>query len=119
MTARAIFFPSSLRIVKKEDFDAVYASSACSMVKGVSVHTKPNALDHSRLGLSISKQAGNAVVRNSLKRKIREAFRQLQHSLPIGYDIVVTMHQDNKMTKSQFEQLLASTLEEHEQKWKK
>lgn len=119
MTVRAIFFPRSLRIVKKADFDAVYASPDCKKSRGMSVHAKPNALDYSRLGLSISKQAGNAVVRNSMKRKIREAFRHLQHSLPMGYDIVVTMHQDNKMTTNQFEQLLASTLEEYEQKWKK
>ncbi len=42
----------------------------------------------SRLGLSVSKRVGNAVCRNTLRRRIRAAFRTNKDKLPVGYDIV-------------------------------
>lgn len=42
-----------------------------------------------RLGLSVSRKVGNAVVRNRWKRLIREAFRRQKLDLPTGLDLVV------------------------------
>lgn len=56
----------------------------------LTVFVHANGLDHPRLGLSVGKRVGSAVRRNAVKRRIREAFRLLQHELPAGFDLVVT-----------------------------
>ena len=48
-----------------------------------------NDLPNARLGLSVSRKVGNAVVRNRWKRVIREAFRLSRSQLPEGIDLVV------------------------------
>jgi ribonuclease P protein component len=42
-----------------------------------------------RLGLSVSKKVGGAVVRNRIKRLLREAFQECTPRLPHRYDYVV------------------------------
>jgi ribonuclease P protein component len=49
----------------------------------------PNGLPYPRLGLSVSKRLGGAVVRNRWKRLLREAFRQIRPELPVGIDLIV------------------------------
>jgi ribonuclease P protein component len=46
----------------------------------------PNGLETSRYGLSVSKRVGKAVVRNRVKRRLREAVRQI--SIKTGWDII-------------------------------
>jgi ribonuclease P protein component len=43
----------------------------------------------SRLGVTVSKRVGNSVIRNRIKRRIREWFRCARRELPRGSDIVV------------------------------
>jgi len=42
-----------------------------------------------RLGLAVGKSVGNAVVRNRVKRCLREIFRRHKALLPAGYDLCV------------------------------
>ena len=77
------------RLLDQCDFDRVfdegqYASDPWLVVKGVR-----NGLEQTRLGLSVSRRVGNAVVRNRWKRLIREAFRLQRDQLPVGLDLVV------------------------------
>ena len=49
----------------------------------------PNELPFCRLGLAVSRKVGNAVVRNRIKRRLREIFRKQLKDLPLRYDFVV------------------------------
>ena len=48
----------------------------------------PTSEPRSRLGMAVSKRMGNAVVRNRIKRCLRETFRQHKALLPSACDVV-------------------------------
>ncbi|RMF45045.1 MAG: ribonuclease P protein component [Planctomycetota bacterium] len=81
-------FPRSLRLVRRRDFQAVFASKCVVSDPTLVVHALRRA-GPTRIGISVSRKAGNAVVRNRWKRLIREAFRRNRHRLPSGLDCVI------------------------------
>ncbi len=87
-------FPKSDRVVKQTDFDRVHASRAFAADQYLVLKGVPNQRAFSRLGLSISRRVGNAVVRNRWKRTLREAFRRHRAQLPSGWDWVVRPRKD-------------------------
>jgi len=86
MTAR---FRNEDRVRKQSDFDRVYGARLFAADEVLVVNGASNALAHARLGLSVSKRVGNAVMRNRWKRLIREAFRLSLEQIPTGVDLVV------------------------------
>lgn len=80
-----------MRLSKAREFDAVHAARTRKTCGPLVVGAIPNGLKHSRLGLSIGRRLGPAVVRARLKRLIREAFRLEQAQLPKGFDFVVSV----------------------------
>jgi ribonuclease P protein component len=74
---------------KPEEFQAVYDRRRSSADGTLIVYAKENGLPHSRLGLSVSKKFGGAVVRNRIRRLMREAYRLTKDEMPSGYDLVL------------------------------
>lgn len=81
-------FPKTVRLRKSAEFEAVYGVRQSAGDNLLVVHGRYNGLAHARLGLTVSRRVGNAVVRNRWKRSLREAFRQVRHRLP-ALDLVV------------------------------
>ncbi|WP_419882582.1 ribonuclease P protein component [Peribacillus sp. B-H-3] len=79
-----------LRIKKNDEFQDVFkkGESFGNRQFVVYVLEKPNQ-DHFRIGLSVSKKIGNAVVRNQIKRYIRQSFLELIENIGIGKDYVI------------------------------
>ncbi len=86
-------FPAQYRLRHAREFQQVYRHRQSVADSCLVVYARPNELNYSRLGLSVSRRVGNAVVRNRWKRWIRESFRQQNHQLPSGLDLVVIPRQ--------------------------
>ena len=48
-----------------------------------------NGLPYNRTGFLASKKVGNSVVRNRAKRLMKESYRNIEGSLPEGYDFII------------------------------
>jgi ribonuclease P protein component len=89
MSEPSLRFPQKLRLKTPEQFQAIYNLKKSASDNRLLVFVGWNELQHPRLGVSVSKKVGNAVVRNRFKRLFREAFRLSQHQLPSGIDLIV------------------------------
>ena len=86
---RPFGFPQHARVRRQGDFDRVYQRNVYAADHTLVVQGCENDLAVCRLGLSMSRRVGNAVVRNRWKRLVREAFRLQQEKMPAGLDLVV------------------------------
>lgn len=91
MTGRPLEFPRKLRLLKADQYRAVYQRGGRAHAGPLQVRASANGLDHGRLGLAIGlKAAGGAVARNRMRRQVRESFRRHQRQLA-GLDVVVSV----------------------------
>jgi ribonuclease P protein component len=72
------------------------------------VFFRVNQLPQSRFGFSIKKALGGAVVRNRMRRRVREIVRCHRLEIPVGWDIVI--HPKNKVASAPFAALAADLL---------
>lgn len=71
------------------EFRRIYAKGRSGVSPYLVVYARPNRRDHNRLGVTVSTKLGHAVVRNRVRRRIREIFRLNQSMLAQGYDMIV------------------------------
>jgi len=80
------------RLSRSRDFDVVYRRGTSTSTRYLALHWFPREEDEdgpSRLGLAVPRSVGPAVVRNRLKRLLREAWRSLLDEVPPGHDYVL------------------------------
>ena len=81
------------RLSRSGDFDRVYREGNSRGNRFLVLYSFPRGEDEpdapARLGLSVGRKLGRAVVRNRVKRAIRQAFWDLDEHLPAGHDYVI------------------------------
>ena len=77
-----------LRLRRRKEFDAVFRQGRTWANELVVLRSLPNQLDYNRYGFVTSKRLGKALVRNLVRRRLREGVR----SLPLrpGWDVVIS-----------------------------
>ena len=76
------------RLRRNEDFQRARQEGRSWASPWVVLVAVPNALDHSRFGFAVGKRLGKAVVRNRVKRRLREAVRVQRSGIAPGWDLV-------------------------------
>lgn len=73
-------------LTKSAQFELVYDQGSSWVSRAVIMKTRPNGLGLSRYGFTVSRRVGKAVVRNRVKRLLREILRQTR--LQPGWDLI-------------------------------
>ncbi len=105
MTGRATF-ACSQRLTLDREYRAAFGAKLRKARHPLVVFGCPNRLGRPRLGLSVGRRVGPAVVRNRVKRMIREAFRLNQADLPVGYDLLVSVRPHKPLPLREYERVL-------------
>jgi ribonuclease P protein component len=71
----------------KAQFEQVYGKGRSWAAEEIVVRALPNGLGATRYGLTVSRRVGRAVVRNRIKRRLREILRRMK--LAPGWDLIV------------------------------
>ncbi len=82
-------FPKTKRLVNGRQFEAVLGRRLSASTGVLLLYMAENKCGYPRLGISVGKGCGGAVIRNRLKRVLREAFRQSQGQIPPSFDYVL------------------------------
>ena len=104
-------FTPAMHLRRLQDFERIYESGLKAGDAHLLVFAIRNGLTETRLGRSVSRKHGCAVRRNLKRRRLREAFRLIQHQLPAGLDLILIPRQRDDSTLRDFQRSLATLVE--------
>lgn len=76
------------KIRKNVEFRAIYRRGKSFSNALLVLYIYKNRKNINRLGISVSKKVGKSVIRNRVKRLIKESYRLNSRKLNVGYDFV-------------------------------
>lgn len=82
-------YTKSLKLNK--DFRRLYYRGKSCVCRNVVVYCMKNRTKSNRIGITCGKNIGKAVVRNRLKRLVRESYRLMETDVKKGFDFVVVI----------------------------
>lgn len=100
--------PRDYRLLTKGEYDAVYREGRRRSSREFTIFLRQNGLERSRFGWSIKKALGSAVLRNRIRRRLREIVRLHRQEIHPGWDIVI--HPRSTVAKAKFAPLATELL---------
>jgi ribonuclease P protein component len=97
-------FQRAQRIRSSADFERIFNRRCTAHSSAMGLYVDANGLGLARLGIRIGRRAGTAALRVRSRRRVREAFRRMQHQLP-AMDYIVVIR-STAMTSSDYEAML-------------
>ncbi len=70
-------------------FRRLYSKGKNQVTPHLALYAKRNGGKENRLGITVSNKLGHAVVRNRVRRRLREIYRLHENQFVSGYDLVV------------------------------
>ena len=74
---------------QNRDFLQLYRRGRKIVSPYMILYVRKNRRKYNRLGITVGKKVGCAVKRNRARRIIRQAYRETEHLLPTGIDLVI------------------------------
>lgn len=84
-----VFMDPAVTVKENYEFRRIYRKGKSAVSPQLVIYCQRNRRGHSRLGVSVSKKLGCAVVRNRVRRRIREIYRLNKAKMLPGYDLIV------------------------------
>jgi ribonuclease P protein component len=106
-------FPRSERLHRQRDFERCVKAGKVFRGHLLTLYAYWHGENMRRVAFSVGKAVGNAVLRNRIKRWLREAYRTRRWLMKEGVDLLFIVHRDCSNASydaidSEFEQLLLS-----------
>ncbi|MDR0325942.1 MAG: ribonuclease P protein component [Oscillospiraceae bacterium] len=79
----------TVSLTKNHEFRSLYARGKNTAGVYLAMYARRNRLGATRLGITVSAKLGNAVTRNRVRRRVKEAYRLREDSFAKGFDIVI------------------------------
>ena len=83
-------------IKSNRDFKRVYRKGKSVVGRHFVIYFVRNNLGKNRIGFTVSKKVGKAVVRNHVRRRLKESFRSHEDSIRCCFDIVIVARVSSK-----------------------
>ena len=99
-------FSRSLK--ENSQFRRLYRQGKTAADRYLALYCRRNRLGVNRLGYTVSSKLGHAVVRNRVRRRLRECYRLNEASFSCGWDVVVVAR--HRAVEASFAQLQESLL---------
>ena len=80
---------AEVTVKENYEFRRIYRKGRSAVSPCMVVYCQKNRQGRSRLGVTVSTKLGHAVVRNRVRRRLREIYRLNSPAMKTGWDIVV------------------------------
>ncbi len=99
--------PRTARLLRRADFERVYRAGKKHFTGSLTVFflPRPSPVGEPRIGLTVGRAMGGAVVRNRIRRRLREAVRL--HRSELGASLDLVLHPRKSVLEAEFSRLCA------------